>query len=80
MTDAQRERLLADLVAAAEEMADELEAFEEGELLAFDKEGEIVVEETFRRDSTDGVHAYGFTALHNWRRLLDDARRAGLVL
>lgn len=80
MHDGQRNRLLADLVAAAERMAEELDAFETGELIAFDREhGEPAFEETFRKDKSDGVHGHGFMAVQEWRRLLEDARREGIV-
>ena len=74
MTPEQLERRLADLVSAAESMAEKLAAFGVEGLTAVALDGEPIFEW-----SEAGGAGYGTGVVARWRRLLDDARREGVV-
>jgi hypothetical protein len=70
-------RLLRDLIAAAEHMAVMLDEFsKEGGLIAVSAEGDPVFHMAADPKRCGG---YGLGATREWRRLLEDAQREGLV-
>lgn len=75
--DARKQRMLSDLVRAAEEMAKALERFSADDgLIAFTHKGDGPIHEWV---SNKEVHGYGWSFAREFRRLLEDARREGLV-